>query len=395
MNKKTISLFLLGMLCSYTIIAQETNSELNLTSKDSIIVSSWIVGIGINAVDDAGDEFNELFNSTDNWNMVPFPSRISIGRYFKSGLGLELIGAYNKYKQGKVIDQATITEDINYYSGDLRLTYDLNRLVGRTGVFSPYAGGGIGYTDANNQGRGTYNATVGVRAWFTENFGIDLNSTGKWTMNKDNSSNHIQHAAGVVYRFGIEKGLNKRGKEKLRALQELEEQRKRERDSIEAAKRAAEEEARRLAEELRKEEAERLAAEKSKEDEEIARRQKIDDAINGLGKVYFDLNSSYLSNDAKRLLDNMIAILNENESVVIEVSAYTDARGSNKYNLWLSQRRVERTMQYLLEKGIDESRIKAEAFGEENLTNECADYVPCPEEKHRENRRSEFKVLQY
>ena len=92
-----------------------------------------------------------------------FPSRISIGRYFKSGLGLELIGAYNKYKQGKVIDQATITEDINYYSGDLRLTYDLNRLVGRTGVFSPYAGGGVGYTDANNQGRGTYNATVGVR----------------------------------------------------------------------------------------------------------------------------------------------------------------------------------------------------------------------------------------
>ena len=60
------------MLCSYTIIAQETNSELNLTSKDSIIVSSWIVGVGINAVDDAGDEFNELFNSTDNWNMVPF-----------------------------------------------------------------------------------------------------------------------------------------------------------------------------------------------------------------------------------------------------------------------------------------------------------------------------------
>jgi len=370
------------------------SQDVSLTAKDSIVQSSWIFGIGFNAVDDAGSEFGNLFDVSDNWNVVPFPSRFSIGRYFKSGLGLEIIGTYNQYKEGKIIDGVVNTEDIDYYAADFRISYDLNQILGETGWFDPYVGIGAGYTDANNQGRGTYNASVGFRTWFSDRFGLDFNSTGKWAMNTENATNHLQHAAGAVYRFGIEKGLSKKGEEKLALLQEMEKEQQRVQDSLLAAQKA-EEEARLLAERLKQEEeAARLAAEeKEKMDAEEARRLAIENKIKALGYVYFDLNSSYLGQNEKTLLGELSKILQEHPTLVIQVSSHTDARGTDRYNLWLSQRRVKRTADYLLSKGISSDRILSEAFGEQNLTNECNDGVYCPEEKHRENRRSEFKVI--
>ncbi|UJH67001.1 OmpA family protein [Allomuricauda sp. SCSIO 65647] len=370
---------------------------IQLTKRDSMVVSSWIFGLGVNIVDDAGSEFENLLSAGDNWNMVPFPSRISIGRYFKNGLGLEAIGTYNQYKEGKIIDNVVNTEDIDYFAIDFRVSYDLNNILGETGFFDPYVGIGAGYTDANNEGRGTYNATVGFRTWFSDRWGLDFNSTGKWAMKLEPGvSNHIQHAAGVVYRFDVEKDLTPRGKEKLAQLQELEKEQQRVQDSIAAAKRA-EEEAKRLADELeRQKEAERLAAEeRNKQQAEDARRKSLQEKVEGLGKVYFTLNSSYLGEDDKELLDKLVIILQENPGLKIKVAAHTDARGADKYNQWLSERRMERTVAYILSKGISTDKILKEALGETQLTNECDDGVPCSEEKHRQNRRSAFTIVEF
>ena len=391
--KLTKVLFAVAMLL---VLQQSFAQNLQLTEKDSIVQSAWIFGLGFNAVDDAGTEFENVFEFEDNWNAVPFPSRLSIGRYFKSGLGLEAIATYNRYKQGKTIDNEINQEDIDYYGIDLRVSYDLNQILGETGWFDPYVGMGVGYTDANNQGRSTYNAAVGFRTWFSDRFGLDINTTGKWAINSENATNHIQHALGGVYRFDIEKGLSKRGKEKLALMQELEKEQQRIQDSIAAAQKA-EEEARLLAERLqREEEAARLAAEeKARMEAENSKRTQIEDAISGLGNVYFALNSSYLSKRDEELLGSLITILNENPTLVIEVSSHTDARGSDKYNLWLSERRLKRTVEYLTSNGIPEERIRSMAFGEEQLTNECDDGVYCSDDKHKENRRSEFKVIEF
>ena len=57
---------------------------------------------------------------------------------------------------------------------------------------------------------------------------------------------------------------------------------------------------------------------------------------------------------------------------------------------------MQRTITYLVEqKGIDRARLEGEAFGETRLVNECKDHIRCSEEKHRQNRRSEFEVLSY
>jgi outer membrane protein OmpA-like peptidoglycan-associated protein len=374
-----------------TAIGQE---ELQLTSKDSIVQKLWILGLGYNAIDDSGNVFDGLFNVGEEWNILPYPSRLSIGKYFKNGLGIEAIGTYNKYKEGNIIDGVVNATDINYYAFDTRVSYDLNKIIGHTGWFDPYVGVGAGYSDANNVGRGTYNAVIGFRTWFSDKWGLDFNSSGKWAMSQSNgATNHIQHAAGIVYQFGIEKGLSKRGEEKLAMLSALEKERQRQMDSVAEVNRLKEEAllAERLKEE--KEKAEMAAAERAKIDAENKRKSIIKDKIEALGFVYFDLNSSVINRKSQQILDTLSIIINDNPGLILKITSHTDSRGSSNYNDWLSQRRVERTKDYLLKKGIVSSQLTTEAFGERKLLNECDDNTHCSEEKHKVNRRSEFKII--
>jgi outer membrane protein OmpA-like peptidoglycan-associated protein len=386
--------FSLSVLTFLLVTVVAVAQDYELTKQDSIVKNSWIVGIGFNVVDDAGSEFTDIFNVSDNWNIVPFPSRLSIGKYFNNGLGLELIGSYNKYKEGKIVDNQVNQTDIDYYAADLRVSYDLNKILGETGFFDPYVGIGLGYTDANNQGRGTYNAVFGFRTWFNDRIGLDFNSTGKWAMSTENATNHLQHAAGLVYRFGTEKGLSEKGKQKLEQQALIEKELQRVQDSTLSAEQTAQE-AKELKKrlELEKAEAAKLAeAENKTLDSEQSKTHRVKEEIEALGYIYFDLNSSYLNSKETRLLDNLVKILNSNSDVNINVLAFSDSRESNTYNLWLSEKRLQKTVSYLVNKGIAATRVKGEALGEANLTNECDDTTYCSEEKHGKNRRVELSI---
>ncbi len=385
-------LLIVTLLLSITMFAQE---ELQLTKKDSIVKSSWMLGLGYNFVDDSGDVANGLFNFKEEWNSTPYPNRLSLGRYFKSGVGVEAIASYNKYKEGKVIDGVIVTDETDYLGFDARLTYDLNKLIGQTAWFDPYIGAGLGYTDANNVGRGTYNAIVGFRTWFSDRIGLDFSSSGKWAMGNE-GTNHLQHSVGVVYQFGIEKGLSKKGEEKLALIQAQEKEKQRVNDSIANTNRIKEEML--LAEKLAKEkEAARLAALEKEKIEQAKRERiaKLQGKIKDYGLVYFSLNSSYINRNSRKVLESLATLLKETPDLNLTIASHTDSRGSSAYNKTLSQRRVENTKAYLTTLGIEPSRLTTKAYGEEKLLNECGDGVYCPESKHKVNRRSEFLVLEF
>ncbi|WP_282162939.1 OmpA family protein [Ulvibacterium marinum] len=387
MKSYALRLLVVTLFVSSTIFSQE--EELQLTSKDSIVLSSWMVSLGYNFVDDSGDAFNDFTTIKDQWNAVAFPSRVSIGRYFESGIGIEAIATYNNYKEGNIIDGRVNPEDISYFGLDTRLSYDLNKVIGQTGFFDPYVGAGLGYTDANNVGRGTYNAIIGFRTWFSDRWALDLSSSGKWSFGNE-ATNHIQHAAGVIYQFNIKKGLSKKGQEKLALIEAMEKEKQRVNDSIAAADRAREEAA--MAKRLAEEKA-RALAEKERIEAEKRRRQLIEDKIKELGHVYFNFDSHALNSDSRKVLEGLADILKENPDLKIKIASGTDSRGPAPYNLGLSQRRVNSTKDYLLSLGIDSTKLSIEAYGEGNLLNECDDNTYCPEAKHRINRRSEFIVI--
>jgi OmpA-OmpF porin, OOP family len=107
-----------------------------------------------------------------------------------------------------------------------------------------------------------------------------------------------------------------------------------------------------------------------------------------LKNIYFDFDKTTLKKESFVELDKVVAFLNENPSVEIEIAGHTDAKGSDQYNLNLSQGRSQSVVDYIVSKGIDRSRMTAHGYGESNPidTNDTT-------EGQANNRRVEFTVL--
>lgn len=115
-------------------------------------------------------------------------------------------------------------------------------------------------------------------------------------------------------------------------------------------------------------------------------------------EVHYDLGKADLLPDAKDSLSFLFQTLTDNPTLVIELSAHTDSRGSDKLNDDLSQRRAQSCVDYLVSKGIAADRMSAKGYGKHNLliTDEQITKLPTEEEReaaHAKNRRTVFKVL--
>lgn len=113
-----------------------------------------------------------------------------------------------------------------------------------------------------------------------------------------------------------------------------------------------------------------------------------------LSTIYFDLNKYNIRPDAEIEIQKVIVAMEKYPSLKIKVNSHTDSRGVDAYNLWLSQKRAESTVEYMISKGISTDRLQGEGYGETRLVNDCANGVQCSEEQHQLNRRSEFIIFE-
>lgn len=120
-----------------------------------------------------------------------------------------------------------------------------------------------------------------------------------------------------------------------------------------------------------------------------------DAAIFDLPNVYFEYGSTSLIPAAQADLDKVAQVMKSFPDIQIEISAHTDCRGSSEFNMQLSAERAGACVDYLAWKGVDIKHIIAIGYGEEKIRNKCVDYVPCTEEEHAINRRTEFKVVKF
>lgn len=110
-----------------------------------------------------------------------------------------------------------------------------------------------------------------------------------------------------------------------------------------------------------------------------------------IANVYFDYDKSNIKENQKEKLGKLITFLNNNEDARLSMTAHTDKRASNKYNMALSNRRAQSVLNYLIGEGVDKTRIVWTAQGESSPFVECEN--ECSEDDHQMNRRVEFKVL--
>ena len=116
-------------------------------------------------------------------------------------------------------------------------------------------------------------------------------------------------------------------------------------------------------------------------------------AIPYLLHIYYDFNKASIREEARADLDKLYTMMEDNPEVMIEIGSHTDARGTEEYNLRLSQRRAEAVVRYLTQRGIARDRMQPRGYGETVPVNNCNNNIPCSEREHQFNRRTEFKVL--
>jgi OmpA-OmpF porin, OOP family len=107
-----------------------------------------------------------------------------------------------------------------------------------------------------------------------------------------------------------------------------------------------------------------------------------------LNRVLFTLNSSDLKPEAAQQLDQVVAGLKSQPTVTLEVGGHTCNIGTEQYNLALAHRRAEAVRKYLVDHGVEASRLSAEGYGEFSpiANNET-------EDGRQQNRRVEFRIL--
>jgi len=112
-----------------------------------------------------------------------------------------------------------------------------------------------------------------------------------------------------------------------------------------------------------------------------------------LNNIYYDFDDDKILPDAEKDLSFLVELMKKYPDMVIELSSHTDAQGNDAYNERLSQRRAQSAKNWMVSKGIKESRIEAVGYGEEFILNDCFNGIDCTDELHRVNRRTEFKII--
>ncbi|TRW21021.1 OmpA family protein [Flavobacterium zepuense] len=109
-----------------------------------------------------------------------------------------------------------------------------------------------------------------------------------------------------------------------------------------------------------------------------------------LNEIFFEYNKSNITKEAAFELNKAVEAMKANPNMVVMVKAHTDSRGTDQYNMSLSNRRAKSTVQYIISKGIAKARISGQGYGESEPKVKC---TTCTEEEHAQNRRSEFLIV--
>lgn len=110
-----------------------------------------------------------------------------------------------------------------------------------------------------------------------------------------------------------------------------------------------------------------------------------------LKEIKFGYNQWAITPEGAVELDKLVQIMEENEDMIIMVKSHTDTKGKADYNLKLSEKRAKSTVDYVVSKGIEATRISGKGMGESEPLVDCKE--KCTPEEDAQNRRSEFLIV--
>ncbi|TVZ26969.1 peptidoglycan-associated lipoprotein [Gillisia sp. Hel_I_86] len=115
--------------------------------------------------------------------------------------------------------------------------------------------------------------------------------------------------------------------------------------------------------------------------------------LRDVGNIYFDFDKATIKKESEVTLDKVVAIMKKYPTLNIEVGSHADARGTDSYNMALSERRAAATLEYLVNHGVERDRLTSKGYGESMPLNDCTKPTGCTEAQYAKNRRSEFTIM--
>ncbi|MFV0375709.1 MAG: OmpA family protein [Mangrovibacterium sp.] len=109
--------------------------------------------------------------------------------------------------------------------------------------------------------------------------------------------------------------------------------------------------------------------------------------------VHYDLGKWTLRPDAFEVLSPLVKYLADHSKLQVLIESYADSRGSDDFNLKLTENRSRIVENYLISNYIRPERIETKAYGEAQLLNGCDNKTKCTEAQHAQNRRSVIKII--
>lgn len=128
-----------------------------------------------------------------------------------------------------------------------------------------------------------------------------------------------------------------------------------------------------------------------KDAEEIVTDDKEGNTYIELENIYFDFGKWDIVPQAAKTLDILVALLEKYQRMEIQLGAHTDSRASHEFNMNLSGKRAQATLEYLVENGISRARLTSKGYGKTKPLVPCGDN--CTETEYSINRRCEFLIL--
>ena len=373
----------------------------------------WQVSIGVNAIDTypTNDEnnpfssttlFDEYFNVSDHWNILPSVSYVAVSKYVGDGFSVGARGSLNRIEKLGDFE----VDDLSHYAIDGTIKYNFLKNT----TIDPFVEVGGGYTWVDEIGAGTVNGGVGVNFWFSDNLGLTLQTQYKHAF-EDYLVKHFQHLAGISIKFG---GTDTDGDgiydkddacPEVAGLAAFNGCPDSDGDGIEDSKDACPNEA--GSKEMngcpdsdgdgvadKDDECPNEAGpaanngcpwpdtdgdgvlDKDDQCPEVAGTvankgcpevtEEVQKQLNDYARtILFDTGKSSIKAESTSVMVDIIQILNEYPTAKFTVEGHTDSVGSDKLNQKLSEERANSVRDFLIDKGIDSSRLSAIGYGEE------------------------------
>ena len=203
MKKQNLLTLMVGLFFGLTTVMSQ-NSD-----------NPWQITLGVNAVDfypvggHTSVQGGNLEGITDvgHWNTLPSISYLGVSKNISGNWSLGLAGSMNSITQWGAAE----IKSAQYYSADLNIKYSLGSLI-KSKKLEPFVGFGGSWVgveqndyfkvDGDNIGQPAANALGGLSVWFSDGFGLTLQSQYKHSFGERKSAQHFQHTLGVALRFG-------------------------------------------------------------------------------------------------------------------------------------------------------------------------------------------------